>query len=152
MTTVHLVLGIAVMVSALASALYGSWLWWRVDPAAAFWPLLRTAQGIVVAQTVLGFVLLAAGHEPGDDLHVLYGVLPVVIFFIAEQLRVASAQTVLDARGLADARAVGALPEDEQRSVVLAIVRRETGVMAAAAWVVFLCALRAGEVSGGLPF
>ena len=37
---------------------------------------------------------------------------------------------MLDARGLADAQAVGALAADEQRSVVLAIVRREIGVMA----------------------
>jgi hypothetical protein len=62
---------------------------------------------------------------------------------VAEQLRLASAQLVLDARELEDAQAVGRLPEDQQRSIVLQIVRRELGVMSAAALVVCFLALRA---------
>jgi hypothetical protein len=50
-------------------------------------------------------------------------------------------------RGLEDAAAVGRLDEDGQRSVVLAIVRREIGVMAASALVVALLGVRA---AGGL--
>jgi hypothetical protein len=50
---------------------------------------------------------------------------------------------VLDARGLEDAQAVGRLDEDGQRSVVLAILRREMGVMTLAAVVVVFLALRA---------
>jgi hypothetical protein len=50
---------------------------------------------------------------------------------------------VLDARDLEDAQAVGRLPDDEQRSVVLQIVRRELGVMAAAALVIAFLGLRA---------
>ena len=50
---------------------------------------------------------------------------------------------MLDARDLPDAQAVGELDEDRQRSVVLAIVRREIGVMTAAALVVAFLALRA---------
>ena len=69
--------------------------------------------------------------------------LPVAVDFVAEQLRLASAQTVLDARGLEDAQAVGRLEEDAQRSVVLQILRRELGVMAAAALVSAFLALRA---------
>ena len=53
--------------------------------------------------------------------------LPIAVSIIAEQLRIAAAQTVLDQRELADAQAVGALPEDEQARVVDAIVARETG-------------------------
>jgi hypothetical protein len=49
---------------------------------------------------------------------------------------------VLDARGLEGSVAVGRLPEPEQRAVVLAIVRREMGVMAASALVVTVLALR----------
>jgi hypothetical protein len=41
-----------------------------------------------------------------------------------------------------------ALPDDEQRLVVLDIVRRETGVMAAAALVIVVLAVRAAGVAG----
>jgi hypothetical protein len=62
---------------------------------------------------------------------------------VAEQFRVTSAETVLEARGLEDAAAVGRLDEAGQRSVVLAILRRELGVVALAAGVVAFLALRA---------
>ena len=48
-----------------------------------------------------------------------------------------------DARPARTPQAVGELAEADQRSVVLAIVRREMGVMAAAALVVAFLALRA---------
>ena len=54
-----------------------------------------------------------------------------------------AAETVLDDAGLENAQAVGELDEADQRSVVLAIVRREMGVMAAGAFVVAFLALRA---------
>ena len=57
-------------------------------------------------------------------------------------------QSVLDARGLASGSAVGRLPASEQRDVVLAIVRRELGVMTAAALVALVLALRAAGTAG----
>jgi hypothetical protein len=83
------------------------------------------------------------GFHPADGLFWLYALLPVAVGFVAEQFRAASAQTVLDARDLPDAQAVGRLDEAGQRSVVLAILRRELGVMALAAIVVAFLALRA---------
>ena len=83
------------------------------------------------------------GFAPADGLFWLYALLPVAVGFVAEQLRLAAAQTVLDARGLEDAQAVGRLDEAGQRSVVRAILRREMGVMALAALVVAFLALRA---------
>ena len=91
----------------------------------------------------LGGVLALMGYEPADGLFWLYALLPVAVSYVAEQFRVASAQTVLDARDLEDAQAVGRLDDAGQRSVVLAIVRREMGVMALAALVVAFLALRA---------
>ena len=58
-------------------------------------------------------------------------------------------QTILDQRGLDEPQAVGALPEDEQRRIVAAIVRRETGVMALSALVVVFLALRAASTAHG---
>jgi hypothetical protein len=118
-------------------------LWWRVEPRPYAWWLIRAGQAAAVAQALAAGVLAASGMKPADGLYWLYALLPVAVGFVAEQLRIASAQTVLDARDLADAQAVGRLPDDEQRSVVLQIVRRELGVMAAAALVVAFLALRA---------
>jgi hypothetical protein len=117
--------------------------WWQVQPADAVWPLLRAGQALAVAQAIVAGVLAITGFRPGDSLYWLYALLPVAIGFVAEQLRIVSAEQVLENREIPDAQAVGALPEAEQRSVVLAIMRREVGVMALAAVVVALLALRA---------
>jgi hypothetical protein len=68
--------------------------------------------------------------------------------FFAEQLRIAAADQVLSARDLEDAAAVGRLDDAGQRSVVMAIVRRELMVMAAAAGVCALLLLRAWGTAG----
>jgi hypothetical protein len=114
----------------------GAWRWYRVETSPAFWFLLRSAQAALAAYVVLVGVLLATGRRPGDDLFYVYALLPVGVSFVGEQLRIAAAGTVLAARGLPDAQAVGRLPEDRQRSVVTAILRRELGVMALAALVI----------------
>ena len=133
-------------VNALAGAFAG-WRWWIVRPSDAAWPLLRAGQAVAFAQAVVAGGLFASGYAPGDGLYWLYALLPVAIGLIAEQLRVASAEQILENRDLPDARAVGTLPEAEQRSVVLAIVRRAIGVMALAALVVAFLALRAALIA-----
>jgi hypothetical protein len=132
--------------NAVAGAVAG-WRWWLVSPSGAVWPLLRAGQALAVGQALAAGVLFALGYEPRDGLYWLYALLPVAIGLIAEQLRIASAEQVLENRGLPDAQAVGGLPEKEQRSVVLAIVRREIGVMALAAVVVAFLALRAALIA-----
>src|SRR5829696_6074660 len=148
MVTVHLVVGILLLTVNLAAGAVGAWCWYRVRPSTAFWTLLRTGQAAIVVQAVLGALLLVLGHEPGDDLHVLYGVLPLVVSFLAEQLRIGSADAILAAHGHDSAADVGALPESEQRVVVLSIVRREMGVMTISCFVVVFLALRAATTSG----
>jgi hypothetical protein len=114
----------------------GAWRWYRVETSRAFWVLLRVAQAALLGYVVLVGVLLATGRRPDDDLFYVYALLPVAVSFVAEQLRIAAADTVLAARGLPDAQAVGRLDEAGQRSVVTAILRRELGVMAVAALVI----------------
>jgi hypothetical protein len=143
---VHLVVGVlAIALNALA-ALYGAWCWWRAEPSPWFWRLLRTAQAVVVVQLALGGVLVLAGHKP-KSLHVLYGVLPVLVSLMAEQLRVSSAQMVLDAHGFESTAAVGELPEEEQRGLVMTVLRREVGVMALSAVVVVVLLARAAATA-----
>jgi hypothetical protein len=148
MVTVHAVVGAALLALNLAAGLLGAWCWRRVEPSPRFWQLLRAGQAAIVVQVLLGALLLALGRKPADGLHILYGALPLVVSFVAEQLRIGSADAILAARGHDSAAEVGALPADEQRVVVLSIVRREMGVMAIACFVVVALALRAATTSG----
>ena len=137
--------GAALVVASLnaVAALYGAWCWWSVRPSRAFWVLVRVGQAAAVVLAVLAGIGAVTGFAPADSLFWLYALLPLAVGFVAEQFRLAAAQAVLDARDLEDAQAVGRLDEAGQRSVVLAILRREIGVMALAAVVVAFLALRA---------
>lgn len=141
----HVAQAVALVTAAtnLVAGALGAWRWWTVAPSRAFWVLCRLGQACGVAIAVVAGVLAAAGFDPDDGLFWLYALLPVAVSFVAEQLRIAAAQAVLDARELEDAAAVGRLDEAGQRSVVLAILRREMGTMTAAALVVAFLALRA---------
>ncbi len=147
MKQVHLVVGVLAIASWAVSALWGGWSWWRVGSGPWFWRMLRVAQVVTVVQVALGGILVAIGHKP-PGLHVLYGVLPLLVSLIAEALRAASAQTILDARGYESARAVGMQPAEEQRAVVMAILRRELGLMTIAAMVIVVLLLRAAQTAG----
>jgi hypothetical protein len=143
MKEVHLVVGVLAIALNAVAGLYGGWCWSRsVASSQWFWRVMRAAQAVVVVQVALGGVLLAAGHKT-KGLHILYGLLPLLVSVLAEQLRISSAQMVLDAGGFESAQAVGKLPEAEQRAVVIEIVRREIGVMALAALVVVALLARA---------
>jgi hypothetical protein len=146
----------ALVVAALnaAAGLLGGWLWHDGDPAErkasnVFWVLLRVGQGSALTLAVAVGSLAAAGKNSSEQLFYLYALLPLAVGFVAEQLRVASAQTILEEHGLADAQAVGGLPETEQHALVGTIVRRETGVMALSALVVVVLALRAAGTAHG---
>jgi hypothetical protein len=140
-TAAQIALVLAAGANAVAALVAGV-AWWRWSPGRAAWRLVRAGQVAAGLLAVVAGVLAVAGLRPGNGLFWLYAVLPIAISFIAEQLRLLSAQTVLDQRGLEDAHEVGDLPDDEQRWVVLAIMRREIGVMAVAAAVVVFLALR----------
>jgi len=144
---------IAVAALNLLPALSGLFAFWRADtsgPAArAFWLLLRVGQGASLALAIAVGSLAAAGNYSTEHLFYLYALLPLAIAFLAEQLRVASAQTVLDQRGLESSAAVASLPEGEQHQLVSQIMRRELGVMTASAVVVVFLALRAAGTAHG---
>ena len=74
----------------------------------------------------------ARGRGPVLDEHLfyLYALLPVAMAFIAEQFRVASAQTMLDQRGLEMRARGGATPRSPSSSgSSRRSLRREMGVM-----------------------
>jgi hypothetical protein len=140
---------LAVAVLNALPALLGAWRWYRGESSRAFWVLLRVGQGSALALAIIAGSLAVTGHYSSDHLFYLYALLPLAVAFVAEQLRVASAQTILDQRDLPDAQAVGALSEAEQRSVVAAILAREMGIMVLSALVVIFLALRAAGTAHG---
>jgi hypothetical protein len=141
-TAVHIVLGVALVVVNLTAGLYGAWAWWQWRDSPGFWPLLRTGQALVAIEAAIGLALTVSGKEL-PDLHLVYGLTPLGVAFLAEQLRIVAAQTELDHRKLEGRAAIAALPESERRELIRAILRREVGVMAASALIVALLGIRA---------
>lgn len=139
-----MVVGVAVLVFSLVTAVWGAiaWAWRRAS--LYFWYVLRVAQGAVILQALLGALLLVAGRKAGESLHYMYGTAPVVVNLFAEGMRTGAAQREV---GDADFKA---LPPGEQRAIALRIVRREMGLMAVAAFLVFAFAIRAAQTSGHL--
>ena len=145
----------AIAVAALnaAAGLAGGWLWHRGElserPVKVFWLLLRVGQASALVFALAVGVLALAGHYSSDRLFYLYALLPLAVAFVGEQLRIAAAATILSQRELPDAAAVGRLAEEEQRRIVMEIVRREVGVMALSALVVVFLTLRAAGTAHG---
>ena len=146
MTAFHIGLGVALIAVNAVAGLYGAFAWWRHVNAPGFWPLLRIGQALVLVQALDGVILLLLGKEL-PQLHLIYGLVPIAVSFVAEQLRLTAAETVLQQRDLEGRADVEKLPPAEQQELVTVILRREMGVMAASAVVVALLGVRA---AGGL--
>ena len=140
MPEVHLVVGVALIAANLAAGVWGGIEWLERRPSAGFWYALRVAQATVILQALLGLLLVFTGSE-GDELHILYGSLPLAVSLLAEVIRIGSAQQEL---GDLD---IHSLPEERQTEIALAILRRDTGIMAVACLVIFFVALRAAGTS-----
>jgi hypothetical protein len=141
-TLVHIVLGTALIAVNAIAAIWGGVQWRRGRTSRAFWPLLRAGQALVAVEALDGGILILAG-EALPRLHLIYGLVPLAVSFLAEQLRLVAADQVLDNRGLAGRADVEQLSEADQQELVRAILRREMGVMAASAAVVALLGVRA---------
>jgi len=139
---IHIAVGFSVIALNLAAGAVGGIAWFRDRPSVPFWYLLRIAQVSVFIQALLGGLLVVTNHEPPDGLHYLYGILPLVVSFIAEGARAGAAQREL---GEIDFESLDAAT---QESTALAIVRREMGIMAVSCGVIFFLALRAAFTSG----
>jgi heme A synthase len=142
MVGLHIAVGMLVILLNLAAGAIGGWAWFKVRPSVPFWYLLRFAQVVVFIQAALGGLLLVTGHSAKEDLHYLYGILPLVISFIAEGARLGAAQREL---GELD---IESFPPEAQESIAMQIVRREMGIMAVSCVVIFFLAVRAATTSG----
>lgn len=140
MVTVHLIVGITVVLANLAAFAVGGWSWIRRTPSVGFWYVLRFAQVSVVVQVLLGGILILLGRDAAD-LHLLYGILPLLVTLLAEGIRAGAAGRELEGLDFE------ALPSDRQRVLAMAIVRRETGIMSVSAGLTLFLVLRAVETT-----
>lgn len=142
MVAVHIAVGCGVILLNLAAGAVGGIAWYRNLPSVSFWYLLRAAQVSVFLQALLGGLLVVTNHQPAESLHYLYGILPLLVSFLAEGARIGAAEREL---GETDFES---LPADTQQALALAIVRREMGIMAVSCGVIFFLALRAATTGG----
>jgi ABC-type phosphate transport system auxiliary subunit len=141
MVALHLAAAVALLALNLLAGVWGGMAWLRDRPSVAFWYLLRAAQVSVFFEVLLGTLLVVTGHEAAGGLHYVYGVLPLPVSLLAEAARTGAAEREI---GELDFES---LPAPRQRSIALAIVRREMGIMTVSCLVIFFLALRAAAVS-----
>lgn len=142
MVGLHIAVGICLIALNAAAGVVGGVAWYRNRTSISFWYLLRAAQVSVFLQALLGGLLVVTNHEPKEGLHYLYGILPLLVSFIAEGARADAAQREVGETDYEN------LPQADQEALALAIVRREMGIMAVSCGVIFFLALRAAGTSG----
>lgn len=142
MVGLHIAVGVCLIALNAAAGVVGGIAWYRNRPSIPFWYLLRAAQVSVFVQALLGGLLVVTNHQPKEGLHYLYGILPLLVSFIAEGARADAAQREVGETDYEN------LPQADQEALALAIVRREMGIMAVSCWVIFFLALRAAGTSG----
>ena len=142
MIGLHIAVGILLIALNAAAFGVGGIAWYRDRASIPFWYLLRAAQGAVFAQALIGGLMMMLGHEQDDGLHYLYGILPLVVSFIAEGARADAAHREIGETDYEN------LPTPEKETIALAIVRREMGIMAVSCGVILFLGLRAAGTSG----
>lgn len=144
MAEAYLALGIVTIAVSLVGAAVGSYSWLADRASVAFWYLLRSAQLITLVFVVFEGVLYATGTRAEDGLHYLYIGLPVVASLLAEATRGAAASHEVGDRD------VHQMSPEQQESLAMAIVRRETGVMTASLFVIAFLIWRAIDTTAGM--
>ena len=100
------------------------------SPASGFWYALRVAQVAVVLQVALGAILLLSGREAAERPSLpIRRRCPLLISLLAEAARAGAAERELVGLDFES------LPTRAPALIALAIVRRETGIMAVSALV-----------------
>lgn len=161
MATAYFALGVAVIALNLLAVAAGLFDRTGGSPVPVFWYLLRGAQLATMAFVVFACVVYAAGHRASDQLHYVYVLLPVAASFLAELIRGSVAGQELRDRldppgedppltpAELSARFAALDPAGQER-IGLAIIRRETLIMALACGVNAFLVWRALATTAGL--
>jgi hypothetical protein len=85
---VHAVVGSLLILTNLTVAVWGFLAYRRNAPPGRAYPhLLAAAQTLVIAQATLGLFLVSEGYRPGDKLHFIYGLGPLLAIAYPYALR-----------------------------------------------------------------
>jgi len=141
-SSLHTQLGALAIGLNVLAALIGAVAWLLRRNPKPFWWCLRAGQILIMIEAVIGAALLLDGRDL-PRLHLVYGLTPIAVAFLAEQLKLLATQTLLDKGGYEGGADIAKLPEVEQRAFITAVVRRELGVMATSAAIVAVLAARA---------
>jgi len=144
METVYMVAGALAIGLNVIAGLAGAVAWARNSPSTAFWSLLRAGQALTAVFVLVETVLYVAGSRAEYGLHYLYGFLPLFAMFLAEGTRAGAGRQELGERDLAS------LDDEQKTELALAIIRRETGVMAISCLVIAFLVWRAIETTAGM--
>jgi hypothetical protein len=88
MPELHMFVGVTLIVSNLVVAIWGFVAYRRnAPPGRAFPHLLALAQTLVIAQAMLGLLLVSEGFRPAQKLHFAYGLLPLLAIAYPYALR-----------------------------------------------------------------
>lgn len=106
------------------------------------WRAIRAAQLLTVIAAAVGTALIAGLGKPGSELAYGYSMMAAAVSFGAEQLRLASAATVLSQHGLSGSDDVAGLATPDQDRLARQIALRELGVETVAMFVCVALLLR----------
>jgi hypothetical protein len=141
-SSIHTQLGALAIALNVLAAVIGAVAWMVRRNPKPFWWSLRAGQVLIMIEAVIGAALVLDGRDL-PRLHLIYGLTPIAVAFLAEQLKLLATQTLLDNRGYEGGADIAKLPETEQREFITAVLRRELGVMATSAGIVAVLAARA---------
>ena len=80
MLSAHQIVGLCVLVAAVAATLWGAFAYFgRRDAGRALGHVLALVQTLLVAQVGLGLLLVSDGRRAPDDLHYVYGTLALLV-------------------------------------------------------------------------
>jgi hypothetical protein len=137
-TGVHIWVGIAVIALNGVAGTWGGIAWLRREPSVVFWYLLRAAQVAVVLQAGIGLALIGMGGRPREELHLVYGLAPLVVSLVSEAMRVTAVTRESERVGDFEQ-----LPRADQVTLARRVVVHEMAIMTVGALVILGLALRA---------
>ncbi|MEI6625714.1 MAG: hypothetical protein WCO40_05165 [Thermoleophilia bacterium] len=88
MTDIHIGLGVVVIAINLIAGIWGLFVWKQRLPAnKVYAQVLAASQTVIIGQAVLGLLLLSQNLRAAQQLHYVYGLLPVAMIIFAYSAR-----------------------------------------------------------------
>jgi len=87
-TDIHIGLGVVVIAINLIAGIWGLFVWKQKLPAnKVYAQVLAASQTVIIGQAVLGLLLLSQNLRAAQQLHYVYGLLPVAMIIFAYSAR-----------------------------------------------------------------